>query len=233
MFDPQIFACSKELWLQANEFFYIFSGKKLSHLLADYLYCIFSSDSHPDLLVTQQHPHFFRSHWSSISTFTFWATTAISMQYQAIQCTTMQYHAIPCDTMQYHAIPCNIMQYHAIPCNTMQYHAIPCNTMRNHAIPCIINHCWGSVPLPCGQYKAIFSRSWIPWQEKYSSDMNHLLMIHNHVLSGVPKALCVEKENSRSWGWQPCQSSWGRGSIYATWVEYHKLCCATKLANFR
>ena len=57
--------------------------------------------------------HFFRSHWSSITTFTFWATTAISMQY----------HAIPCSTMKYHAIPCNTMQYHAIPCNTMQ---LPC-----------------------------------------------------------------------------------------------------------
>ena len=44
------------------------------------------------------------------------------------------------------------MQYHAIPCNTMQYNAIPCN----HAIPCIINNCWRSVPLPSGQYMAIF-----------------------------------------------------------------------------
>ena len=48
------------------------------------------------------------------------------------------------------------MQYHAIPCNTMQYHAIPCNTMQYHAIPCIINYCWRSVPLPCGQFMAIF-----------------------------------------------------------------------------
>ena len=48
------------------------------------------------------------------------------------------------------------MQYHAIPCNTMQYNAIPCNTMQYHAIPCIINNCWRSVPLPCGQYNGNF-----------------------------------------------------------------------------
>ena len=58
--------------------------------------------------------------------------------------------------MQYHTIPCNTMQYHAIPCNTMQYNAIPCNTMQCHAIPCIINNCWRSVPLPCGQYNGHF-----------------------------------------------------------------------------
>ena len=38
----------------------------------------------------------------------------------------------------------------------MQYHAIPCNTMQYPAIPCIIINCWRSVPLPCGQYIAIF-----------------------------------------------------------------------------
>ena len=65
--------------------------------------------------------------------------------------------AIPYNTMQYHAIACNTMQYHAIPCNTRQYNAIPCNTMQYHPIPCIIINCWRSVPLPCGQYKAIFS----------------------------------------------------------------------------
>ena len=43
------------------------------------------------------------------------------------------------------------MQYHAIQCNTMQYHAIPCNT-----IPCMLDKCWRSVPLPCGQNVAIF-----------------------------------------------------------------------------
>ena len=48
------------------------------------------------------------------------------------------------------------MQYNAIPCNTMQYHAIPCNTMQYHAIQCIINNCWRSVPLPCGQYNGHF-----------------------------------------------------------------------------
>ena len=80
-----------------------------------------------------------------------------TMQYHAIPCNTMQYHAIPCNTKQYHAIPCNTMYYHAIPCNTMLYHAIPCNTMQYHLIPCnIINNCWRSVPLPCGQYIAIF-----------------------------------------------------------------------------
>ena len=68
----------------------------------------------------------------------------------------MQYHEIPCNTMQYNAIPCNTMQQHAIPCNTMQYNAIPCNTMQYHEIPCIINNCWRSVPLPCGQYNGHF-----------------------------------------------------------------------------
>ena len=43
-----------------------------------------------------------------------------------------------------------------MPCNAMQYYAIPCNSMQYHAIQCIINSCWRSVPLPCGQYKAIF-----------------------------------------------------------------------------
>ena len=38
----------------------------------------------------------------------------------------------------------------------MEYPVIPCNTMQYHAIPCIIINCWRSVPLPCGQYMAIF-----------------------------------------------------------------------------
>ena len=88
------------------------------------------------------------------------------MQYHAIPCNTLQYHAIPCNIMQYHvkpfnivqnnAIPCNTMQYHAKSCNTMQYHVAPCNTMQYPALPCIIDNCWRSVKLPCGQYKAIF-----------------------------------------------------------------------------
>ena len=44
-------------------------------------------------------------------------------------------------------------------CSTMQYHTIPYNTMQFHAIPCIIYNCWRSVPLPCGQYMAIFYSS--------------------------------------------------------------------------
>ena len=78
------------------------------------------------------------------------------MQYHAIPCNTMQYHAIPCNTMKYHAIPCDPMKYHTIPCSTLQYHAIPCITMQYHAIPCMPSNCWRSVPLPCGQYMAIF-----------------------------------------------------------------------------
>ena len=58
--------------------------------------------------------------------------------------------------MQCHAIPCNTMQFHAIHYNTIQHHALPCNTMQYHAIPCMLNNCWRSVPLPCGQYMAIF-----------------------------------------------------------------------------
>ena len=42
----------------------------------------------------------------------------------------------------------------------MQNHAISCNTMQYHAIPCMLNNCWRSVPLPCGQYMAIFSVIW-------------------------------------------------------------------------
>ena len=49
------------------------------------------------------------------------------------------------------------MQYPAISCNTMQYYAIPCNTMQYHTLPCIINNCWRSLPLPCGQYIAILT----------------------------------------------------------------------------
>ena len=41
----------------------------------------------------------------------------------------------------------------------MQYHAIPCNTMQNHAISCMLSNCWRSVPLPCGQYMAIFKEA--------------------------------------------------------------------------
>ena len=111
-------------------------------------------------------------------TMQFHATPCNTIQYHAIPYKTMQYHAkpchtmqvqdgprwckmvqdsaIPCKTMQYHAIPCKTMQYHKKPCHTMQYHAISCNTMQYHAIPCIINNCWWSVPLPCGQYRAIF-----------------------------------------------------------------------------
>ena len=43
----------------------------------------------------------------------------------------------------------------------MQYYAIACNNMQYHAITYIIKYCWRSVPLPCGQYKAIFFKeSW-------------------------------------------------------------------------
>ena len=58
--------------------------------------------------------------------------------------------------MQYHVKPSNTVQYHAIQCNTMQYYSIQSNTMKLKPIPCIIINCWRSVPLPCGQYKAIF-----------------------------------------------------------------------------
>ena len=38
----------------------------------------------------------------------------------------------------------------------MQDNAIACNTMQYPAIPCIINNCWRSGPLPCGQYNGHF-----------------------------------------------------------------------------
>ena len=85
----------------------------------------------------------------------------------------MQYHAIPCNTMQYHAKPCNTMQYNAIQCNTMQYYAIQYNTTQYHAIPCIIYNCWRSVPLPCGQYKAIFNPD-------FFQDLRHIGQGHVH-----------------------------------------------------
>ena len=72
-------------------------------------------------------------------------------------CKMVQDGARWCKMVQDSAIPCNTMQYHAISCNTMQYNAIPCNTIQHQAIPCIINNCWRSVPLPCGQYMAIFN----------------------------------------------------------------------------
>ena len=129
------------------------------------------------------------------------------MQYHAIPCNTMQNHAIPCKTMTYHAIPCNIMQYHAKPCNTLQYHVISCNTMQSHAkpcntmqyyaipcntmqyyaiqnnampyhaIPCIINNCWRSVPLPCGQYNGhfFFQQAFVIAQ----------ILSHNFIISGM------------------------------------------------
>ena len=61
--------------------------------------------------------------------------------------------------MQYPAKPCHTMQYLAILCNTMQCHTIQCNSMQYHALPCIINKCWRSVPLPCGQYNGHFLHS--------------------------------------------------------------------------
>ena len=33
--------------------------------------------------------------------------------------------------------------------------------MQYHAIPGIIYNCWRSVPLPCGQYKAIFIKMFV------------------------------------------------------------------------
>ena len=100
-----------------------------------------------------------------------------TMQYCATPCNAMQYHAIPFNTMQYDAIECNTMQYIAIAFNTKQYHAIPCNTMQYHAIPCIINNCWQSVPLPCGQYKVIFW-NWSHPIKKLTGSAIKVLNIH-------------------------------------------------------
>ena len=105
-----------------------------------------------------------------------------TVQYHAIPCNSMQYHAIPCNTMQYHVVPCNTVQYHAIPCNTMKYHVIPCITMQYHAIPCMPNNCWRSVPLPCGQYMAIFSSI------RSSNSNSNLLVIHPHFFRAHPSS---------------------------------------------
>ena len=112
------------------------------------------------------------------------------MQYHAIPCNIMQYHAIPCNTMQYHAISCNTMQYPAIPCNTMQYYAIQCNTMQYHAKPCIINNCWRSVPLPCGQYNGHFLPllDWLHLNPILAVSLT--VVMHFQELSGEPMLAC-------------------------------------------
>ena len=100
----------------------------------------------------------------------------------------MQYHAISCNAMQYHEIPYNTMQYYAILCNTMQCHATLWQTLAYSGIPwhnqCIISNCWRSVPLPCGQYMAIFKSTKVgPCED----DLECL---------GGPSSLCfLDKEN--------------------------------------
>ena len=78
--------------------------------------------------------------------------------------------------MQYHVKPSNTVQYHAIQCNTMQYYSIQSNTMKLHAIPCIIINCWRSVPLPCGQYMAIFDSTMLIFFCKVNSK-NIIVMV--------------------------------------------------------
>ena len=79
--------CCRSVPLPCGQYMAIFSSVR-------------SSNSHPDLLLTQHHPLF----------------------QNTLHC-SLYYHEIPCNTVQYHAITCNTMQYHALPCNTMQYHA--------------------------------------------------------------------------------------------------------------
>ena len=75
-----------------------------------------------------------------------------TLAYFGILWHTMAYSGILwCDVMQHGATQCKMVQYHAKPCNSMQKHTIQCNPMLYHAIPCIIDNCWRSVPLPCGQ----------------------------------------------------------------------------------
>ena len=54
------------------------------------------------------------------------------------------------------------MQYHAMQCNTLAYSGILSHTLACSGIlwhnQCIISNCWRSVPLPCGQYMAIFKK---------------------------------------------------------------------------
>ena len=138
------------------------------------------------------------------------------MQDHAIPCNTMQDHAIPCKTMQYHAIPCTTMQYHAIPCITMQYHASQCNTMQFHAISCnTMRHykCCRSVPVPCGQYKAIFS-------SVRSSNSHPDLLVTHHPLFQITPVL-----NTRSKLSEPLQLYQRQsldsfaGYMYTLWVQ--------------
>ena len=104
-----------------------------------------SSNSHPDLLVIQQHHPLFQ--------ITPVLNTGLSLSeplqvYQkqsldcwlhvylmcsARQCKIVQDSARQCKIVQDSARQCNIVQDSAIPCNTMQYHAIPSNTIQYHA----------------------------------------------------------------------------------------------------
>ena len=88
-----------------------------------------SSNSHPDLLVTQHHhPTFSDTHQSSILDFHFLS------HYSNIKGNHWTHQLATC-----------------IP--YVQDSARKCKLVHNQ---CIINSCWQSVPLPCGHYKAIF-----------------------------------------------------------------------------
>ena len=104
--------------------------------------------------------------------------------------------------MQCHAIPCNTMQYHAIPCNTMQYYAIQCNTMQWHAIPCIINNCWRSVPLPCGQYVAIFINQFTCGKMLHAFWQSPYFILESPLLCGVLcTAVVTEFNQGQQYHW--------------------------------
>ena len=140
--------------------------------------------------------------------------------------------------MQYHVIQCNSMQYNAIPCNTMQYHAILCNTMQCHAIPCIINNCWRSVPLPCGQYNGHcyldnrFTWSlWIPYRErvredhrvKVDSNLANLKKKHQpFIFTSQGILLCLE--------WNP-QAHHPDMLIFFTYCIFIKTCLVKRLTS--
>ena len=72
----------------------------------------------------------------------------------------MQYNAILWNTMQCHATLWHTLAYSGILLHTLAYSGIPWHTLACSGIlwhnQCIINNCWRSVPLPCGQYMAIF-----------------------------------------------------------------------------
>ena len=208
-FDPILFMaasvtpaqgkCSQRLHLASHlhwlftfvDYFYLkFMSPLLIELWISFVSSVRSSNSHPDLLVIHQHPHFFRSHRSSTLDFHYSYIKAM-MLYKGNHWTRCAGFidtswvrlginnddlgtswALPGDnlgmtwgllghyfgkTSQDSGILWHTLAYSGILWHNMAYSgATWCNMVQHCAIPCIINNCWRSVPLPCGQYNGHF-----------------------------------------------------------------------------